>query len=142
VVVKRQPPAKNWPTFEAPLLQGIATAFLRRRKAIVYHRALSCERESSGSETGAAERLNLDASDLRLCVWADGVMWFGVCVRGFGPGGGWAFQDNFHGDVQDVPAEALVGMVEATLSVPFGSDPDKERQQLRDLWARVHPYSG
>jgi hypothetical protein len=69
-------------------------------------------------------------------------MWLGVCVRAFGRGAGWAFRDSFHGDVGDVSAEALVGMVEATLAMTFGSDPENERRQLWQLWARVHPYSG
>ena len=130
-----------WPTFDSPLLQGVGSAFLRRRKAVVYHAGLSCEREFSESATSALERLNLDAGNLRLCIWSDGVMWLAVCVRGFGRGAGWAFKDTFHGDIQDVSAEVLVGLVEATLALPFGSDADNERQQLRVVWARVHPHA-
>jgi hypothetical protein len=140
--VKRKPAAAEWPTFDATLLREIVTAFLRRRKAIAHRAGLSCEREVSESAAGSIERLNLEAGDLRLCVWADGVMWLGVCVRGFGRNAGWVFKDTFHGDVRDVSAEALVGMVEATLALAFGSDPEKERQQLRAVWARVHPYAG
>jgi hypothetical protein len=103
---------------------------------------LSCTRKFTESAAGTVERLNLDAGNLRLCVWSDGVMWLGVCVPAFGRGAGWAFQDISHGDVQDVSAVALVGMVEAALALPFGSDPDSERRQLRDVWARVHPYAG
>jgi hypothetical protein len=142
VVVKREPAAGDWPTFDAPLLREIAAAFLRRRKAIAYQVGLSCQREFSESADGAVERLNLDAGDLRLSAWSDGVMWLAVCVRGFGRGAGWAFKDTFHGDVQDVSAEALVGMVETTLALTFGADPDKERQQVRRVWARVRPYAG
>jgi len=134
--------AVDWPKFDAQLLQSVAAAFLRRRQAIAYHTGLSCEREFSESSTEIIERLNLNVGHLRLCVWADGVMWLGVCVRGFGRDAGWAFKDTFHGDVQDVSAESLVGMVEATLALSFGSDPESERQQLRALWARVHPYVG
>ena len=140
--MKREPVAGDWPTFDSPLLREIAGAFLRRRKAIAYRVGLSCEREFSESAAGAVERLNLEAGDLRLSAWPDGVMWLAVCVRGFGRGAGWAFKDTFHGDVQDVSAEALVGMVEATLALPFGSDAEKERQQLQLVWARVHPHAG
>jgi hypothetical protein len=130
----------DWPTFDAALLQGIATAFLRRRKAIAYRVALSCEREFSESASGAVERLNLQAGNLRLCIWADGVMWLAVCIRGSRRRGGWSFKDTFHGDVQDVSPESLVGMVEATLELPFGKDRDRESHALRTVWARVHPY--
>jgi hypothetical protein len=122
------------------LLQAIAAAFRRRRKAIAYQAGLSCERELSELSAGAVERLNLETGPLRLCVWADGVMWLGVSIRGAGRGAGWAFQEAFHGDVQDVSAEALVGMVEATLALTFGSDPERERQALRAVWARVYPH--
>src|SRR5262249_27692533 len=102
----------------------------------------SCERDFSESATGTVERLNFEVGDLRLCVWADGVMWLAVCRRGFGRGTGWAFKDTFHGDVQDVAAETLVGMVEATWALPFGSDRDKERQVLRAVWAGVRLCAG
>jgi hypothetical protein len=137
--------AADWPTFDASLLQGVAAAFLRRRKAIAYQAGLSCGREFSESAAGGAiERLNLDIPDvnLRLSVWADGVMWFRICVPGLGPNAGWAFKDRFHGDVGDVSAEALVEMVEATLGLRLGSDPASELLQLRRLWARVHPLAG
>jgi hypothetical protein len=137
---KRKPVAADWPSFESPLLQEIATAFLRRRKAIAYHGGLVCQRELGESE--AIERLNLDAGELRLCIWSDGVMWLGLCVRACGRDAGWAFKDTFHGDVGDVSGEALVAMVLATLSLPWGADPATEREQLRGLWARVHPYTG
>lgn len=141
-MAKRKPAAEDWPTFDSPLLREIAAAFLRRRKAIAYHSGLSCEREFSESATGAVERLNLGAADLRLSVWSDGAMWLAVYIPGFGRSSGWAFKDAFHGDVQDVAAETLVGMVEATLALSFGADPTKEQQQLRRVWARVGPYAG
>lgn len=140
--MKREPVPADWPTFDAPLLREIVAAFLRRRKAIAYQAGLSCEREFSESATDAIERLNLDAGNLRLCIWSDGVMWVAVCVRGIGRGAGWAFKDTFHGDVQDVSAKTLVRMFEATLALRFGADRDHERKQLREVWARVHPYTG
>jgi hypothetical protein len=140
--VKRKPATEGWPTFDAPLLREIAAAFRRRRKALAYRVGLSCERQFTESAEGATERLNLEAGDLRLSAWSDGVMWLALCVRGFGRGAGWAFKDTFHGDVQDVSAEALVGMVEATLALTFGADPDQERERLRGVWARVRPYAG
>jgi hypothetical protein len=130
----------DWPTFDAALLQAIAAAFRQRGKAIAYRAGLSCEREFSESAAGAVERLNLETGPLRLCVWADGVLWLAVSIRGAGRDAGWAFQEAFHGDVQDVSAEALVGMVEATLALTFGTDPERERQALRAVWARVCPY--
>jgi hypothetical protein len=132
----------DWPTFDAPLLLEIAAAFLRRRRAIAYRAGLSCRREFTESPSGAVERLVLEAGPLRLCVWADGVMWLGVFVRGLGRGAGWAFREAFHGDVRDVSAEALVGMVEATLALPLGSDRDGARRDLWAAWARTHPHKG
>lgn len=132
----------DWPTFDALPLRGIAAAIQRRRKAIAYQASLSCGREFSESAAGAVERLNLEVGPLRLCIWADGVMWLAVYIRGFGRGSGWAFKETFHGDMHDVSAEALVGMMEATLALPFGSDPARERQALWAVWARIHPYKG
>jgi hypothetical protein len=131
----------DWPTFEAPVLQNVAAAFRRRRKAIAYQTSLSCDREFSESAAGAIERLNLDADPLRLSVWADGVVWVSVCVRGAGRNAGWAFKDGFHGSALDLSAETLVGMVEATLSLQFGTEQDREREQLRAVWARIAPYT-
>jgi hypothetical protein len=138
----RESVARNWPTFDAPLLREIAAAFLRRRKAIAYQASLSCERQFSEAAARTAERLNLEAGGLRLSAWADTTMWLGVCVRGPGRGAGWAFKDTFHGDIGDVSAKALVGMVEATLALPFGADAAEVRARLRGLWARIHPYGG
>ncbi len=132
----------DWPTFDAPLLRGIAAALQRRRKAIAYRSGLSCGREFTESAAAAVERLNLEAGALRLCIWADGVMWLAVCVRGCGRGAGWSFKETLHGDVQDVSAEVLVGLVEATLALRLGSDPQREREELRAVWARVHPHKG
>ncbi|MGH7171104.1 MAG: hypothetical protein ACRELG_12570 [Gemmataceae bacterium] len=140
--MKRESVAADWPTFGAPLLREIAAAFLRRRKAIAYHTGLACGREFSESAASSVERLNLAAGALCLSFWSDGAMWLAVCVRRLGRGGGWAFQDTFHGDMRDVSAEALVGMVEATLALPFGADTVKEREQLRAVWSRVRPHAG
>lgn len=132
----------DWPSFDAPLLKEFAAALLSRRKAIAYHTVLTCEREFTESQTGAIERLSLDTRILRLSIWSDGEMWLSVHVRGLGRNAGWAFKDEFHGDVCDVSAEAIVGMVEATLSIPFGTDSETSRQRLRDVWARLHPHAG
>jgi hypothetical protein len=134
----------DWPAFDAPLLQGVAAAFALRRKAIAYHTGLSCTREFSESAAGAVERLNFDLrrGGVRLSVWADGLMWLGVCVRARGRSAGWAFRDSFHGTICDISAEALVRMLEATLALRLGSDPAGERQQLREVWACVRPQVG
>jgi hypothetical protein len=130
----------NWPNFDDPLLQEIAIAFLKRRKAITYHSSLSCEREFSETAIGTFERLNLNVGNLRLCIWSDGVIWLAVCVPGFGRNAGWAFKDTFYGLVKDVSADSIVGMVESTLAIPFGMDQAQEQHQLRTIWMRVHPY--
>jgi hypothetical protein len=143
-VARKPADANNWPTFDAPLLQDVSAAFLRRRKALRYGAGLACEREFSEDAQGTHERLNLDLrrGHVRLSIWADGAMWFLVCQRGQGRNSGWAFKDTFHGDIHDVSAQALVGMVEATLKVQFGADATTERQQLREIWKRVRPYAG
>ena len=140
----KQAPRSAWPTFEAPLLQEVAAAFLRRRKALRCKAGLTCEREFSETSDSAVERLDLDLrpgqGDLRLSVWADGVLWVRLCVKALGRNSGWAFLDCFHGDVQDVSAATLVGMVEATLTDPFEvgrSDSLAYRERWRQTWARV-----
>jgi hypothetical protein len=143
-VRKRDSVAADWPAFDTPLLVGVAIAFTRRRKAMAYHADISCTREFGESSSGAAERLNIELrrGQVRLSVWADGSMWLGVSVRGRGRNAGWAFQDRFHANIADVSVEALVSMLEATLSLQFGRDPASERQQLRGLWACVRPQAG
>lgn len=131
--------ASGWPTFDSPLLQEVVNAFLRRRKSIAHRVSLSCEREFSETANGVFERVNLDAGALRLSTWSDGEMWLAVCVPRPGRGAGWAFKDTFHGNVGDVGAATLVRMLEATLELPFGLDPQKEREQLWGIWARVYP---
>lgn len=139
--MKRKSISNAWPTFDAPLLQAIADAFVRRRKALRHRISLSCEREYTESPEGTWERLNLNfgVNFLRLSVWADGAMWVGVGVRAKGRNAGWAFQETFHGDMRDVSGETLVRMVEATLALRLGSDPAKFREELRAVWARVRP---
>jgi hypothetical protein len=140
----KQAERSGWPSFGAPLLQEVARAFLRRRKALRYQAGLTCGREFSETPQGSMERLNLDLrqgpADLRLSLWADGVLFLRLCVKGPGRNSGWAFLDSFHGDVQDVSAAALVGLVEATLAEPFEvgrSDQREYRERWRQTWARV-----
>jgi hypothetical protein len=143
--MKRKPEGSaTWPTFDSPLLQGIAAEFLRRRKALRVRAGLACQREFSETAAGSIERLNLEfpIARLRLSVWADGCMWLSVCVPAAGRNAGWAFRDTFHGDVQDVTGATLVGMVESTIAISFGVDPATEREQLRKIWERVRPYAG
>ena len=140
--MKRKQYIELWPTFDASLLQEIATAFLGRRKAIAYRSGLFCGREFDSSQIVHVERLNIEAGSLRLSIWADGVMWLAVCVKGLGRGAGWAFKDSFHGEVLAVPAKSLVEMVMATLNLPFGKNPEKEWQELRAIWEKVQPYTG
>lgn len=134
----------EWPAFDAPLLRDVASAFLRRRKAIRYKAGLCCEREFSETAAGTFERLNLGlrGGQVRLSVWADGAMWLSVCVKSRGRNSGWRFADSFHGTVRDVSAAALVGMTESTLALTFGADVPGEREQLRRVWARVFPHAG
>jgi hypothetical protein len=126
------------------LLRDVASAFLSRRKALHYQAGLSCGREFSETAEGVWERLNLDfrGGRMRLSVWADGGLWLCACVPGRGRHTGWSFLDSFHGDMRDVSAQALVGMVESALALPFGKDPPRERERLRELWGRVRPRPG
>jgi hypothetical protein len=136
----------HWPAFDSSLLQDVAAAFLRRRKAIRYQAALSCEREFSETAHAVLERLNLDVrpgrGDLRLTIWEDGVMWLRLCVANRGRNTGWAFNDQFHGVIHDLSPEALVVMVEATIAEPFdpgSADPENYRERLWTIWQRVRP---
>jgi hypothetical protein len=98
-------------------------------------------REFSESEAEVHERLNLDVrgGQLRLSVWADGLLWLSVCVRAAGRNKGWAFQYAFHGDAGDVSAATLVTMIEATLRLRLEAEPAANREQLRSVWSRVCP---
>jgi hypothetical protein len=146
-----QADVSGWPAFDAPLLQGVVSAFLRRRKAIRYRaEMLSCEREFSETGCGAWERLNFDLcpgyGQLRLSVWDDGTMWLRLCVAGFGRNSGWIFKEEFHGSINDVSPEALLGMIEHTIAEPFlpgyaeYSDPIEYRRRLWTIWGRVRPF--
>ncbi|HJZ92675.1 MAG TPA: hypothetical protein VKE40_17500 [Gemmataceae bacterium] len=134
----------EWPTFDSPPLRDIAAAFHRRRKAIAYKAELSCERELTETAAGALERFNLDLGrrHVRLSVWADGTLWFSICIPGKGPISGWAFKDRFYGTAKGISGGTLVGMLEATLAQPFGADPTAGRDQLREIWKRVGPRTG
>ena len=134
----------GWPAFDAPLLRDVASAFLSRRKALRYQAGLACGRDFSETAEGVPERFNLDlrGGRVRLSVWADGGLSLSVGVPGRGRHSGWSFQDSFHGGMCDVSAWALVGMVEATLALPLGEDPPRERERLRQLWGRVRPHPG
>ena len=136
---RNRQPSTDQPSFDAPLLGDIAVAFLRRRKAIRYNGGLKCAREFTETGAGAIERLDLETGPVRLNVWADGALSLSVRVRGAGRNAGWSFADQFHGEVNDVSATAVVRMVEATLRISFGTDQLAEREQLRRLWAEVRP---
>lgn len=140
--MKGKPVAPNWPGFDDALLQGVSSAFLRRRKAIAYQRGLACERDFSESATEVVECIHLIAAHLRLVVWANGGLWVGVFVRAAGRNAGWAFRDSFYGNMLDVSAETLLAMFEATLSICYWPEEECKRERLRALWARVHPCSG
>lgn len=142
----RNLPTSAWPPCDAHLLQEIAAAFLKRRKAIVHKAKLSCDREFSESAAAILEKLHLDVRvaharlSLGLSFWADGVMWLGLCVSQPGRNAGWAFKDNFNGNVLDVSAAALVEMAEMTLALRCDSDSIAESRKLREIWARVGPW--
>jgi hypothetical protein len=137
--MKRDPAAPNWPTFDAPLLRDVSSAFLRRRKAIAYHTGLTCSRNFTESATGAVERLHLVSGHLQLAVWEDGGLWVGAFIRGLSRNAGWAFQDAFHGDMLDVSAGALVGMFEASGLLPYWPESEDKRERLRAVWSRIRP---
>ena len=100
-------------------------------------------REFSESAAGVHERLNLDIRDgslqLRMSVWANGLLWLSACVRAHGRSKGWVFQYAFHGDADDVSAATVVTMIEATLRLRLEAEPAANREQLQSVWSRVHP---
>ena len=134
----------EWPHFEAPLLQAIAAAFLRRRRALRYHGSLECGRETSETPDGAIERLNLDHGanpQLRLSVWADGAMWLRACSARPGREGGWSFLYHFHGQVNAVSPEEIVRLFEESRLVSYWPE-DGRGERLRSLWRVVGPEGG
>ena len=143
---RKRTPSSQEPDFNSPQLREIAEAFLQRGKAIRYKAGFKLEREFTETRESTSERLNLDLEDdglLRLSVWEDGEMWFGISVRAPGRNQGWAFQDNFHGSVLDVAAQTLVVMVEQSLAAGFRTgitDRVEYREQLRLVWSRVRPH--
>ena len=139
---RKQTESAGWPAFDSPLLQEITAAFLRRRKAIAYRlRAeggVACARDFSESASGTQEVVALAFGQrIQFCVWDGGDLWLSVRIKAVGRNSGWAFQDHFYGDSQDVSGAALVRMVEATLALRFGSDFLTERDRLRCVWRRV-----
>jgi hypothetical protein len=141
---RKSPSLNGWPGFDAPLLRDIADAFARRRKALAYHATLACEQVFAEGPTGVCERLDLSRRSclgplLQVTVWANAALWLAMTVRWQGRNAGWAFADRFHGAVLDVGPATLVGMVEATAALRFGAEPTAEREQLRQVWARVTP---
>jgi hypothetical protein len=141
--LRRKKTTDDWPAFDASLLQEVSAAFLRRRKSMKYRFGLSCERGFSETATGTFERLDLNTDWpllLGLSIWEDGELCLDVRLRPTKRQGPWVFKDSFYGDVNDVSGKALVQMVERTLSVPRGVDPEREKQKLREVWARVRPH--
>ncbi|MGL6075233.1 MAG: hypothetical protein ACRC8S_13830 [Fimbriiglobus sp.] len=136
-VMATKPP--DWPIFETEMLQQYSVAIEKRRKSLRYRAGLSCEREVTMCPQGNFERLNLalPGCGLRLSAWEDGIIWVSVSVAAPGRNAGWAFEDAFHGRLDDISPLALLNMIEATLEIPFGSDPVAERPKLRLIWQRI-----
>jgi hypothetical protein len=137
---------QNWPEFDSALLRGISDAFRARRKALRYRASIVCAREFTEMTDGSMECMDVmlktySVRGFDLRFWADGQMWLGVHVSARGTNKGWAFQDCFHGHVDDVGPGTLVKMTEATLDIWFGNAPASEREQLRTLWQRVQPVT-
>jgi hypothetical protein len=129
--------APAWPDFESPLLQAISAALRRRGKAIRYHARLVCQQEWEESADRVRERLNIDLAGtvkVRLSVWCDGVMWLCVCQGASGSHAGWAFQEQFHGEVRSLPAAEVVQRLEETWALSLPPRPTDCAQQLRRLW--------
>jgi hypothetical protein len=135
--------ALDWPVFDAPLLAGIATAFLHRRKALRYDGILQCERDFSELPNRVFERLNIDYRNgiqLRLSVWEDGQIWFRACIPRRGRDGGWAFLHHFHGVVNGVPGEEITQLFEESCLLYYWKETENDRAvRLRALWRRVSP---
>lgn len=96
-----------FPQFDANTLAAITDAFRARSKAITYHAPKwSITRDSDAD----SECMTVDAGghhgNLRLSVWADGVLWFRLC-RGRAKNG-WEFMLSFHGDLNDLDAHVIV----------------------------------
>lgn len=108
--------------FESAFLTEIVTAFEQRGKAIRYHGELKLSRDLEES----GERLNVDHEGLdrcrvRLSIWADGVFWMGMTQPGPRREGGWAFKDEFSGNLRDKNAARVVVRFEETINGPGGA---------------------
>lgn len=121
-----------FPACASDCLRAIVDALRARSKGITYHApgwTCSCELPSDD----CPERLNVDvdalARQMRLSVWADGVMWFRVC-RGRGKDG-WDLMLAFHGDCTSVSPGELVDLLKASLA--------SAETELLNLWRAVSP---
>ena len=119
-----------FPQFDADSLTAFAEALRARSKAITYHAAdWTVSRETEAD----SERLNVDADghhgNLRLSVWADGVLWFRLCrVRAKN---GWDFMLSFHGNLADLDAEMIVEQFIASMT--------QNSDSLLSAWGNVSP---
>lgn len=125
------------PLFNAPILDAIAVALGRRLKAIRSRSAdARCSREA---EDIVDERLDIDVdlrrsrgAKVRLSVWPDGVMWLGLHVPNERSVGGWRTSITLDGDVAGMPPEAVVQLLEQTLSEVWRSNLDEGH--IREIW--------
>ena len=104
-----------FPQFDTDALTTLTDAFRARSKAITYHApdwTISRELEND------SERFNVDADGhhgkLRLSVWADGVMYFRLCIGR--AKNGWDFMLSFHGARGDLDARTIVEQFLASMT--------------------------
>ena len=121
------------PSFEAKSLNSIAKELGRRSKGLKHRVAKwECSREIEAPNDD--ERLNVDLEirggrQVRLSVWADGIMWFRICARG---PSGWQFLLSFAGDCSGLSPEVVVDTLKESLRA-------KPVRETLSIWNQVAP---
>jgi len=125
----------------SPSLASIASAFLRRRRALAYKTStfeLTRETDADGHE-----RLNVDAvvrgTHVRSSFWDDSSLWYRACHPGPSRSGGWEFMLAFSGEVGDAKPDDLVDMFERSLDSAHGKDPSQHSSEILAVWDRIRP---
>ena len=91
------------------------------------------------------ERLNIDvalvgskSTQVRLSIWEDEILWFGVHQLSTKRGGGWAFAYRRHGTVKDLEPATIVAMLEQSLTeVYVVPDSAHAAARLDEIWTRA-----
>lgn len=127
------------PIFDSLTLDAVAEAFHRRGKAIRYHGKFSANRKiDAGDERLDVEHSGLSKLHMSLSVWSSGDWWFLTSQPRPGRNGGWLFKHELRGELDRLPAEAIVKAFEDSMLVAYW--PALEQlAKLQEVWNIPRP---